>query len=163
MENIYDRIEKAKVSFMKIMPKINSRLTSSSKENPLLNFTISELKVLQLFKEQSKYKMSELANVCGIPLPTATHVVDKLVKNKFVKRVSDENDRRVIFIKATVAGKKTMEECDLYHKESVKQMMSMLVKEDQEKLVKAIEHFAKVVDDISGKMEKKPKTKEGGK
>lgn len=163
MENIYARIEKAKASFMKIMPKINSRLSMPSKENPLLNLAMSELKVLQLFKEQSRYKMSEIAHGCGMPLPTATHVVDKLVKNEFVKRVPDENDRRVIFIEVTAAGKKTMEECDLYHKESVKQMMSMLVKEDQEKLVKAIEHFAKVVDDISGKMEKKPKTKEGGK
>ena len=85
------------------------------------------------------------------------------VKNKFAKRVLDGKDRRVIYIEFTGKGKKAMAECDIHHKENVIKMMSMLEKEDQERLVSTTEQFAAVLEEISEKMEKKIKVKEGGK
>ncbi len=163
MEEIYERIEKVRRSFMKLMPGINSRLINPGQHSPMMNFSFSELKVLQLFKEKNRYKMSEIANSCGMPLPTATHVVEKLVKNNLVKRTPDGKDRRVIFIEFTKEGLKVMAESEIHHKENVKQFMAFLDKEDQERLVKTMEQFAGIVEEISEKIEKKSKLKEGGK
>ena len=160
MENIFERIEKVKRIFMRIMPKMDSQLVAKGTENPMSNLTISEIKLLHLFKDQEKYKMSELAKACGMPLPTATHVVDKLVKNNLVKRTLDENDRRVIFVEFTEEGRKVMTVCDAHHKENVKKMMSILDKGDQERLVSTMEQFAAVIEEISQKMEKKKTIKE---
>ncbi|OGF51126.1 MAG: hypothetical protein A2231_00665 [Candidatus Firestonebacteria bacterium RIFOXYA2_FULL_40_8] len=163
MQDIFERIEKVRKMFMRIMPRMESQLIAKGAENPIANLTISELKILNIFKDQSRYKMSELANACGMPLPTATHVVDKLVKNNLVKRTLDENDRRVIFVEFTEEGKKVMAVCEVHHKENVKKMMSALDKKDQERLISTLEQFAIVMEEISEKMEKKGKEKEGGK
>lgn len=163
MENIYDRVEKVRRLFMKIMPRINSRLINPGSDDPMSNFTFSELKVLQLYKEKAKYKMSEIANACGMPLPTATHVVDKMVKHNLVKRTADEKDRRVIFIEFTAEGKEAMEKCETHHKENMKKFIDILDKEDQERLVKTMEQFAGVMEDIGQKLDKAGKEKEGAK
>jgi DNA-binding MarR family transcriptional regulator len=163
MQNIFERIEKVRKMFMRIMPRMDSQLIAKGAENPMANLTISELKILNIFKDQPRYKMSELANSCGMPLPTATHVVDKLVKNKLARRTLDEKDRRVIYVEFTEEGRKVMAVCDAHHKENVKKMMSVLDKKDQERLVSTLEQFAEVMEDISRKMENKRKEKEGGK
>ncbi|MEI6845653.1 MAG: MarR family transcriptional regulator [Candidatus Firestonebacteria bacterium] len=161
MENIYDRIEKIRLQFMKIMPRMKPKMMFGDVDNPIANLTISEVKILHLFKGNERYKMSELAKACGMPLPTATHVVDKLVKNNIVKRTPDKKDRRVIFIEFTEQGRKVMTVCDAQHKENVKNMISILDKQDQERLISALEKFAFVIEEISDKMDKKRKEKEG--
>ena len=163
MESIYDRIEKIRLQFMKIMPRMKPKMMFGDVDNPIANLTISEVKILHLFKGNDRYKMSELAKACGMPLPTATHVVDKLVKNNIVKRTPDEKDRRVIFIEFTEQGRKVMAVCDVQHKENVKNMISILDKQDQERLISALENFAFVIEEISDKMDNKRKEKEGGK
>ena len=163
MEEFYERMEKVRISLMKIMPKLNNGLMNPALPDPALNFTLSELRVLYIFKDQKKYKMSEIANTCGIPLPTATHIVDKLVKSNVVKRMLDKNDRRVIFIEFTKKGKKIMGECEAHHKKSFMQLVSILAEEDREKLVKTMEQFASVIEEIGEKLDKAKRKKEGGK
>ncbi len=61
------------------------------------NLSKTEIMILFMVKREP-LKATELAEKIGISASTLTGVVDKLVEKGYVKRIRDENDRRVIFI-----------------------------------------------------------------
>ena len=50
-------------------------------------------------------RMTDVSRRLMISKPAATQVVNRLVDNGLVERLSDESDRRVVYIKATEAGR----------------------------------------------------------
>ena len=73
--------------------------------------TTSALAALTLlFQEEhlagnTPVRMTDVSRRLMISKPAATQVVNRLVENGLVERLSDENDRRVVYIKATEAGR----------------------------------------------------------
>ena len=55
-------------------------------------------------------RMTDVSRRMMISKPAATQVVNRLVDNGFVERLSDDNDRRVVCIRATEAGRSFYEE-----------------------------------------------------
>ena len=55
-------------------------------------------------------RMTDVSRRLMISKPAATQVVNRLVDNGLVERLSDENDRRVVYIRATGAGRAFYEE-----------------------------------------------------
>ena len=159
MDKLFERVEMVRRKFMRIMPRMNADIImpKEGKETWNMNLTISEMKTLIFFKEQTSFKMSELAEAAGMPLPTATHAVDRMVKGGLFNRVADTGDRRVINIVLTEKGKKTLEDADSFHKESMKRLFEVLEAKDREKLIKAMEDFLFVMEDISTKINDKRK------
>src|SRR3989339_498138 len=157
MEELFKRADIVRRKFMRIMPRMNANIImpKEDKESCLSNLTISEIKTLVLFKDQSTYNMSKIAEFVGMPLPTTTHVVDRMVKEGFLERSLDEKDRRVVNISITAKGKKSIEDSEKYHKESMKRVLETMEPEDREKLIKAMEIFIKVVEEIGEKKNSK--------
>jgi DNA-binding MarR family transcriptional regulator len=60
--------------------------------------------VLHYIKEQKETSMKAMADYLHITPPSATSLVNSLVKKGFVERTTDENDRRTINIKITKIG-----------------------------------------------------------
>ena len=61
--------------------------------------------------------MSQAADYINVPMSTATGVVERLVKNGFLKRERSESDRRIVTIMLTDKGKKVVEDLkDVIHK-----------------------------------------------
>lgn len=54
----------------------------------------------------SKRTVRAMAEEFGIPKPSVTRTMDKLVADSFVRRRVDEMDRRSVFCTATVVGKR---------------------------------------------------------
>lgn len=48
--------------------------------------------------------MSQISDNMGIPMSTATGIIDRLVKKDFAKRTKDANDRRIVKISLTNNG-----------------------------------------------------------
>jgi DNA-binding MarR family transcriptional regulator len=48
--------------------------------------------------------MGELSQALGVPLSTATRIVDWLVRNGYVERLADPGDRRVVRVALTETG-----------------------------------------------------------
>jgi DNA-binding MarR family transcriptional regulator len=62
------------------------------------NLSITEAIVLwRVYREQS-YRTTELAETIGIPPSTMTGILDRLVSKKWLERVPDPEDRRVMLI-----------------------------------------------------------------
>src|SRR5512135_3760582 len=49
--------------------------------------------------------MGDLSRILGVPFSTATRMVDWLVDNGYVQRLADPDDRRVVRVELTEAGK----------------------------------------------------------
>ena len=68
-----------------------------------------------LFPEQqleadATVRMTDVSRRMTISKPAATQMVNRLVENGLVERLSDESDRRVVCIRATEAGRTFYEE-----------------------------------------------------
>ena len=95
------------------------------KEKPLLNFLIdnlqkvfypedwikidltlskTELLALLIVDRHGEIIMSQIADYIRVPLSTATGIVDRLVKNGYLKRERSEADRRIVVIQLTEKG-----------------------------------------------------------
>ena len=60
--------------------------------------SIGHIKTLQLVSSNEQVAMSDIANHLQISPGTATSTVDKLVKEGWLKRQYDENDRRKVYL-----------------------------------------------------------------
>jgi DNA-binding MarR family transcriptional regulator len=59
-----------------------------------------------VFSRQSEpITMGDLSRILGVPFSTATRTVDWLVNNGYVRRLADPEDRRVVRVEPTEAGK----------------------------------------------------------
>lgn len=67
------------------------------------------VKALQFVAERGSPSMSEIADELRITSPGTTVIVDKLVELGDLARAADDADRRVVRLKITARGKKTLE------------------------------------------------------
>ena len=66
--------------------------------------TVAQLRILLLLHMQGSARMSSIASELDIALPTATGIVDNLVKKELVTRDTDPNDRRAVICRLSSTG-----------------------------------------------------------
>jgi len=72
------------------------------------DLTVAQLRVLLVLQSQGPTRMSDIAASLGIMLPTATGIVDKLVKKKLLLRETDPADRRLVICSLSPAGQENI-------------------------------------------------------
>jgi len=73
-------------------------------ESNLTDCSFLHLHTLHYVAETGPVKMKEIANFLHITPPSATSVINSLVKRRFIVRVGDEVDRRTIKLQITKIG-----------------------------------------------------------
>lgn len=68
--------------------------------------TALEMEIIQLVILEGKQKMKDIGKHFNIKLSTLTSIIDKIEKQKLVKRENSKEDRRVVFLESTSKGKK---------------------------------------------------------
>jgi DNA-binding MarR family transcriptional regulator len=68
------------------------------------DLTVAQLRVLLVLHAQGHIRMSSIAAMLQIALPTATGIVDNLVKKGLVVREADSQDRRLVICKLSDEG-----------------------------------------------------------
>ena len=58
----------------------------------------------------TRIRMTDVSRNLAISKPAATQAVNRLVEQGWLERVSDENDRRVVYIQATGEGRRQFEQ-----------------------------------------------------
>lgn len=93
-------------SMLSRIGKLNRRLGAGEKKCEMVSFGL-------LFADgegRSCVCMTDVSRFLMISKPAATQLVNRLVEMGFVERVDDPNDRRVVYIQPTEAGKRCFEE-----------------------------------------------------
>ncbi len=99
-----------------------------------------------VFSRQSKpITMGDLSRILGMPFSTATRMVDWLVDNGYVQRLADPEDRRVVLVELTEAGKELYRAMNKLLLESAEQFLHDFSPEERKELGRML---GKLVDNL---------------
>lgn len=73
-----------------------------------LELTIAQLRTLRVLKDEGPSTIGHVAEMLGITLPTASHLVDKLVHSGHVERADDPEDRRRAVARPSARGEELL-------------------------------------------------------
>ena len=65
-----------------------------------------EMRAIVILSTRGRCIMSDFANAIGVPMSTATHMIERLVRKGLVARVRSEKDRRVVHVELSDEGRK---------------------------------------------------------
>ena len=99
---------------------------------------------------EGSMSMGEFSSVLSVPLSTATRIADWLVDRKYIQRLPDSDDRRVVRIALTDMGKELFKTIDQYVRQRIQQVLASLTVEERtilltlvRKLVTGLKEVAK--------------------
>lgn len=130
------------------MPKNNSKLIEEIftlsrifKENLSFNkeafhLTLLQLQALIFIKHSKKTQMGDIAKKFGIEMPSATAMIDNLVKENLILRSNDPEDRRAVIITLSVKGKKMLLDAMHEREKKMEKMLSFLSLKDKKDLLR---------------------------
>ncbi|MCK9614825.1 MAG: MarR family transcriptional regulator [Candidatus Omnitrophica bacterium] len=88
-----------------IMPLMFKEFTKRlTKELHKSKITLPQFFVLEFLSREGGSKMTELAHFMNVTTAAMTGIVDRLVRDGYIERVYDKNDRRIIKVKLTNRG-----------------------------------------------------------
>jgi len=70
--------------------------------------SLAQYQLLEPLREAPELPVSELAASAGVAPPTATRMLDALVRDALVERTPSEHDRRVVLVSLTPAGREAV-------------------------------------------------------
>jgi DNA-binding MarR family transcriptional regulator len=84
-----------------------------AQEGCLRAISSTHLHILFLLTSEGPQPMGHLADQLSASLPNVTGIVDRMVAHGLVERLRGDDDRRLVVIRATDAGRQTVGEIDL--------------------------------------------------
>ena len=70
--------------------------------------SLAQYQLLEALRDAPELPVSELATSAGVAPPTATRMLDALVRDGIAARTPDERDRRVVLVSLTPAGREAV-------------------------------------------------------
>jgi len=113
------------------------------KKGEFNNLTVSELHVIEAIGHDDISPMTLVATKLDVTVGTLTIAINNLVKKGYVSRSRSEEDRRVVLISLTAAGKGAFLHHEQFHEEMITCAMAELEPEESIQLIKAL---SKVTD-----------------
>jgi DNA-binding MarR family transcriptional regulator len=115
--------------------KIKESLKKAGFEHDL---TFSQVEVLHFVGPTGKKTMKNIADFLKITPPSATEIVAEMEKKDLIKRLSDKNDRRVVFIVLSPLAKKLFTSLHKRKELILNKIFSKLNKKDHENFERII-------------------------
>jgi DNA-binding MarR family transcriptional regulator len=87
---------------------------------------------LAFSRHEGPITMGELSRDLNVPLSTATRTMDWLVDNGYAQRLPDPQDRRIVRVGLTDAGREIYTTINQFFMERIEQLLGQLVPEERE-------------------------------
>jgi MarR family transcriptional regulator, organic hydroperoxide resistance regulator len=116
-----------------------------------MNLTGPQFFILYLLSTSEDVKSTELAEKLDVKPSAITVMIDRLLKNHFVLRQRDENDRRIVKLELTTVGRDVFEKAKKKRREIFSRYLAYLEEEDVEQLVTIYEKLAAAVENNTEK------------
>ncbi|UPA23103.1 MarR family transcriptional regulator [Candidatus Peribacteria bacterium] len=116
------------------------------------DFTVNPVQIhaLIIIKEHDALTMKEFADFLHITSPSATSMVNRFVKMKWVKRVADRTNRKLVRLKLTEDGLQCVTTTMKQHTHMMRDLFSLLTVSDQK-------DFARILGNLHGTLAKQAK------
>jgi len=112
------------------------------------NMASAQMIMLVSIHDHGSCKLKTLARERAISPPTATGLIDRLVRAGYVKRGSDPEDRRVVIVSLTKKGEKTVQDFLSTLRKRWKGILIHLTSKEQHQYLNILK---KIVGILSGK------------
>lgn len=125
-------------------------LRHESDEFYKMKVTIPQSVVLSLLHTQGESKMSDLAEPLNVTTAALTGIVERLVRDGYIVRAGVPEDRRVVKVRLTDKGSKTVRKMLEDRKKMTMKMFSMISQVERETYVKILEHILHHLKESTG-------------
>ena len=102
------------------------------------DLTFSQVEVMHFIGTSGKETMKNIADFLKVTPPSATEIVAEMEKKGLIKRLSDKNDRRVVFIVLSPLAKKLFTSLHKRKELILNKIFSKLNKKDHENFERII-------------------------
>lgn len=96
------------------------------------------LHVLLLLDTDGPLSMSRLAENVDVSLPNATGIVTRMEERGLVRRIHGEDDRRVVMVQLTDAGRAALEEADYFRRQHITKALRTLSESQLRNMLRAV-------------------------
>lgn len=103
--------------------------------------TMPQVVVLDVLFRHPESKMTELARAINVTTAAVTGIIERLVRDGYVKRLSDPADRRITKVSLTGKGASTMRKMNEHRKHVTEKIFGMITEEERESYIKILEHI----------------------
>ena len=97
-----------------------------------LKITMPQFFVMEHICRSGELRMGDIAKFINVTTAAITGIVDRLVRESYVLRVSDPKDRRIVKIKLTAKGTKVVKDMIEKRKQVSIRMFGMITQEERE-------------------------------
>jgi len=91
-----------------------------------LGISMSQLHVMHLLERHGELAMSRLADMLDVSFSAATGLVDRVEERGFVERIRVPEDRRVVLVRITPAGRQMLEDVEVVRTEIIQHVLDQL-------------------------------------
>jgi DNA-binding MarR family transcriptional regulator len=102
-----------------------------------LGVSMTQLHVLSLLQGHGDLPMSRLAEMTDVSLSNTTGLVDRIEERGLVERVRVPEDRRVVLVRLTAAGRELLESVELLRTATLRRILDRLAPDQLERLAAA--------------------------
>ncbi len=102
-----DKIQAALIRLDEAWSRLSRQISADVKECPL-SIPRSQAYLLRLLDRRGAITMSDIASSLGITMSGCTALIDRAVEAGWVERQRDPDDRRVVLVAVSLAGKQML-------------------------------------------------------
>jgi DNA-binding MarR family transcriptional regulator len=103
-----------------------------------VKLSLSQIAILDILSRNKESKMSDMARYMEITTAAMTGIIDRLVRDGYVARFSDPDDRRVINIKLTGKGTSTVKTLLEQKKSMITKVFGVLSEKERAEYLKIL-------------------------
>jgi len=126
---------------------IDRKLTGMIRELVPSELTVEQYKVLSYIRVRGKCTSSELADAFCVGKSSVTAIITRLVDKKWIRRMPDEKDRRVIALSLTGDGERVAKEIDRKIEEVLAGYLNHFTDEEASQFLATYEKLAQALRD----------------
>ena len=106
-----------------------------------VKLTLSQITILEILSRNKESNMSDMARSMNVTTAAMTGIVDRLVRDGYVTRISDPADRRVVKIKLTGKGGAAVRSALENKKHMITRIFRVLPQRERDEYLKILERI----------------------
>jgi len=108
--------------------------------------------ILVYLNQVGRSKIQKLGEVAVITSGSITHMVNKLIKQGYVIKVQDEDDKRIFWIEITEFGRSEFTKVHTEHVKYLDELLSDFTEEEKDIFIEQVKYFGKTIEKKRGEI-----------
>jgi DNA-binding MarR family transcriptional regulator len=129
---------------------MNQMKCASSERLVRMGISMAQLHILYTLQRSGEMPMSRLAEMLHVSLSSATGLIDRVEERGFVERTRVPEDRRIVLIRVTDAGRRMLEEVDAISSDLLRSVFGRIGRSQLGAVGRAIAELRSALEEETG-------------